>query len=98
MSILGCRQITRSTPPNPLPPLQPLANNIDGSGMQLVELASSFGGSNAFIDSFVNKFVALLPTANFGDSNGILNNTAPSTQLMVPLSSGGVFSMMVKRR
>ncbi len=30
-----------------------------------------------FVDSFINKFVASLPTANFGDSDGILNNAAP---------------------
>jgi hypothetical protein len=98
MSTLGCGQTTRSTPPNPLPPPQPLTNNIDGSSMQLVELANSSSGSNALVDSFVDKFVLSLPTANFGDSNGILNNAAPSTQRMVHLSSGGVFSMMVKRR
>ncbi len=67
--------------------------------MQLVDLANLSGGLKALVNSFVNEFVALLPTADFGDSNGILNNAAPmSTQLMVPLSSGGVFSMMVKRR
>jgi hypothetical protein len=34
-------------------------------------------GSNAFVDSFFDKFVALLPTANFGASDGILDNAAP---------------------
>jgi hypothetical protein len=44
--------------------------------MQLVESANSSGGSNTFVNSVVDKFVALLPTANFGGSNGILNNAA----------------------
>jgi hypothetical protein len=35
------------------------------------------GGSSAFVDSFVDEFVALLETANFGDSDGVLNNAAP---------------------
>jgi hypothetical protein len=77
MSTLGFGQITPFTPPNPLLPLQPLANNIDGSSMQLVELANSSGGFNVFVYSFVEVFVALLLTANFGDSNGILVNAAP---------------------
>jgi hypothetical protein len=45
--------------------------------MQLVESVNSSGGLNTFVDSFVDEFVALLPTANFGDSDGILNNAAP---------------------
>jgi hypothetical protein len=77
MSTLGHEQITLSTPPNPLPPLQPLANNIDGSSMELVELANSSGGWNVFVNSFVDEFVASLPTVNFGDSDGILDNAAP---------------------
>jgi hypothetical protein len=72
MSTFGHGQITRSTPPNPLPQPQPLAKNIDGSGMQLVESANLTGRANAFVDSSVDNFVELLPTANFGDSNGIL--------------------------
>ncbi len=43
----------------------------------MAESAISSGGLSAFVDSFVDKFVALLGTANFGDSNGILNNAAP---------------------
>jgi hypothetical protein len=45
--------------------------------MQSAESAILSGGSSAFVDSFVDKFVASMPTADFGDSNGILNNTAP---------------------
>jgi hypothetical protein len=45
--------------------------------MQLVGLANLFNGSSAFVDSFVDKFVVLLPTADFGDSDGIFNNPAP---------------------
>jgi hypothetical protein len=45
--------------------------------MRLAESAILSGGSSAFADSFVDKFVALLPTAVLGDSNGILNNAAP---------------------
>ncbi len=40
-------------------------------------MAISSGGSSAFVDSVVNKFVASLPTANFGDGNGMLNNASP---------------------
>jgi hypothetical protein len=64
-------------PSNPPSPRQPLANNTNGTGMRLAELAILSGGSSTFVDSFVDKFVALLGTADFGDSNGILNNTAP---------------------
>jgi hypothetical protein len=77
MSTFGCRQITRSTHPEPPSPWQPLANNTNGTGMQLAESAILSGGSSTFIDSFVDKFAALLATADFGDSNGILNNAAP---------------------
>jgi hypothetical protein len=77
MSTFGCRQMTHFTPPKPPSPWQPLANNTDGTGMRLAESAILSGGLSAFIDSFVDKFVALLATANFGDSNGILNNAAP---------------------
>jgi hypothetical protein len=77
MSTFGCGQITHSTHPEPLSPRQPLANNNDGTGMQLEELAISLGGSSAFVDSFVDKFVALLGTADFGDCDGILDNAAP---------------------
>jgi hypothetical protein len=77
MSTIDCGQITHSTPPKPLPPWQPLANNTNGTGMRLAELAILSGGLSAFVNSFVDKFVALLGTANFKDSNGILNNTAP---------------------
>jgi hypothetical protein len=45
--------------------------------MQLAESAISSGGSSAFVDSFVDKFVASLATIDFGDSDGILNNAAP---------------------
>jgi hypothetical protein len=45
--------------------------------MRLAELAILSGGSSAFIDSFVGEFVALLATADFGDSDGILDNSAP---------------------
>jgi hypothetical protein len=45
--------------------------------MRLAELAISSGGSSPFVDSFVDEFVALLATADFGDSDGILNNAAP---------------------
>ncbi len=45
--------------------------------MRLAESAILSGGSSAFVDSFVDKFAALLATANFGDSNEILNNAAP---------------------
>ncbi len=43
----------------------------------MAELAIPSGGSSAFVNSFFDKFVALLATANFGDSDGILNNAAP---------------------
>ncbi len=45
--------------------------------MQLAESAILSCGLSAFVDSFVDKFVASLPTADFGDSNGILYNAAP---------------------
>jgi hypothetical protein len=77
MSTFGRGQITRSTPPEPSSPRQPLADNTDGTGMRLTKLAILFGGSSAFINSFVDEFVASLATANFGGSNGILNNAAP---------------------
>jgi hypothetical protein len=49
--------------------------------MQLAETANSSGESNVFVDSFVNEFVSLLPSANFGDSDGILNNAAPANPI-----------------
>jgi hypothetical protein len=58
-------------------PLAAIANNTDGTGMRLAESAISSSGLSAFVNSFVDKFVALLPTAHFGDSDGILNNAAP---------------------
>jgi hypothetical protein len=64
-------------PPNPRPPPQPLANNTNGTGMQLAESTISSGGLSAFVNSFVDEFVALLATVDFGDSDGILNNAAP---------------------
>jgi hypothetical protein len=78
------------TPFQPIP-LHPLIDNIDGTGMKFEEWVNSSDGLIKFVNSFVDKFVALLPTANFGDSNGIV-------ELIVPLSSGGAFPMMVKRR
>jgi hypothetical protein len=45
--------------------------------MQLAELAILSGRLSAFVDSFVDKFVVLLPTADFGDSDGIVKNAAP---------------------
>jgi hypothetical protein len=45
--------------------------------MRLAESAISSGGSSTFVDSFVDKFAAPLPTADFGDSDGILNKAAP---------------------
>jgi hypothetical protein len=45
--------------------------------MQLAELAISSGGSSAFVNSFVDKFVVLLVTAGFGNSEGIFNYAAP---------------------
>ncbi len=45
--------------------------------MRLAESAISSGGSSAFVDSFVDKFVALLATVDFGESDGILDNAAP---------------------
>jgi hypothetical protein len=77
MSNFGRRHITHSTHPEPPSSQQPLANNTDGTGMRLAESAISSGGSSAFIDSFVDEFVASLGTANFGDSNGILDNAVP---------------------
>jgi hypothetical protein len=77
LSTFSCRQITCSTHPEHPSPLQPLANNTNGTGMQMEESAFFSGGSSTFVDSFVDKFVALLATAYFGDSNGILNNAAP---------------------
>ncbi len=64
------------TPRTPIPQ-QHLANNTDGTGMRLAESAILSVGSSAFVDSFVDEFVVLLLTADFGDSNGILNNAAP---------------------
>jgi hypothetical protein len=69
MSTFGHGQITPSTHPEPPSPRQPLADNTDGTGMRLAELAITSGGSSVFINSFVEEFVALLPTANFGHSN-----------------------------
>ncbi len=77
MSTFGREQITPSTPPEPTSPRQPLANNTDGTGIRLAELVISSGGSSAFVDSFVDEFAALLATADFRDSDGILNNAAP---------------------
>jgi hypothetical protein len=77
MSTFGRGQITCSSPPKPPSPRQPFTNNTNGTIMRLAESAISSGGLSAFVDSFVDKFVALLPTANFGDSDGILNNAAP---------------------
>jgi hypothetical protein len=77
MSTFGHKQIICSTPPKPPSPRQPLANNTNRTGMRLAESAILSGGSSAFVDSFVDKFVASLGTANFRDSNGILNNAAP---------------------
>ncbi len=77
MSTFGPGQITHSTHLKTPSPWQPLAENTDGTGMQLAEWAILYGGSSAFVNSFVDKFVALLATVNFGDSNGILNNAAP---------------------
>jgi hypothetical protein len=77
MSTFGRGQITSSTHPEPPSPWQPLADNTGGTGMQLAESAILSGGSSAFVDSFVDKFVVSLATANFWGSNGILNNAAP---------------------
>jgi hypothetical protein len=77
MSTFSHGQITRSTPPEPPSPLQPLNNNTNRTGMRLAELAILSGGLGTFINSFVDKFVALLATVDFGDSDGILKNTAP---------------------
>jgi hypothetical protein len=77
MSTIGCGKITCSTHPKLPSPWQPLANNTDGTSILLAESAISFGGSIAFVDSYVDKFVVSLATANFGDSNGILNNATP---------------------
>jgi hypothetical protein len=99
MSTFGRGQITHSTPPESPSPRQPLADNTDGTGMGLAELVISSGGSSTFVNSFVDKFVTSLATANFGDGNGIIDNAAPVNPTDgTPLSSGGVFSMMVKRR
>jgi hypothetical protein len=76
MSTFGRRQITHSTPPKPPSPWQPLANNTNGTGMRLAESAILSGGLSASVNSFVDKFAASLATANFGDSDGILNNAA----------------------
>jgi hypothetical protein len=62
--------------------------------MQLVESANLSGGLNTFVDSFADKFVALLSTANLGIAMEYSTMLPPSTQPRVPLSSG----MMVKRR
>jgi hypothetical protein len=45
--------------------------------MQLAESAIFSGGLSALIDSFVDEFVVSLATVDFGDSDGILNNTDP---------------------
>ncbi len=45
--------------------------------MRLAESAILSGGLSALVDSFVDEFAASLATADFGDSNGILNNAAP---------------------
>jgi hypothetical protein len=93
MSTFDCGQITCSTPPKPPSPWQPLANNTNGTSMQLVELVILLGGSSAFINSFVDKFVASLGTANFWDSNGILNNAAPINPTdSTPLLGRSVFN------
>jgi hypothetical protein len=52
MSTLGRGQITHSMHLEPPSPRQPLANNTDGTGMQLAELAILSGGSSAFVNSF----------------------------------------------
>jgi hypothetical protein len=77
MSTFGRGQNTRSTHPEPPPPWQPLANNTNGAGMQLAESVISSSVLSAFVNSFVDEFVASLTTANFGGSDGILNNAAP---------------------
>ncbi len=66
MSPFGRGQITHSTPPEPPSHPQPLANNTNGTVMRLAELEILSGGLSAFIDSFVDEFVASLPTANLG--------------------------------
>ncbi len=70
-------EITRSTTPKPPSPWQPPTDNTNGTSMQLAELAILSGRLSAFVDSFVDKFVVLLPTADFGDSDGIVKNAAP---------------------
>ncbi len=77
MSTFGRGQMTCSTHPKLPSPRQPLANNTDGTGMRLAESAILLGGSSAFVNNFVDEFVASLATANFGDSDGILDNAAP---------------------
>jgi hypothetical protein len=77
MSTFGRGQITHSTPPKPPSPRQPLANNTDGTGMRLAESAILSGGSSAFVNSFVDEFVASLGTTDFGDSNEMLYDNAP---------------------
>jgi hypothetical protein len=99
MSNFDRGQITCSTPPpKPPSPPQPLAGNTNGTGMQLAESAISSSGSSAFVNSFVDKFVARWQLSILEIAMEYSTTLPPSTQLMVPLSSGGVFSMVVKRR
>jgi hypothetical protein len=66
--------------------------------MRLAESAISSGGSSAFVDSIVDELVASLATADFGDSDGILNNAAPFNPTDGTPFLRRSFSMMVKRR
>ncbi len=66
--------------------------------MQALESVKLCGGLNVHVNSFVNEFVALLPTATSGDSNGIHNNAARINPTDgTPLLWRNV-SMMVKRK
>lgn len=78
------RKITRSTPPLNLPPLPPLDNIIIGTGPHALESANLSGGSNTEMDYFEDEFLALLPIAASGESEGLLDGVAPVDKINGP--------------
>ena len=57
-------------PPPTLPPAQPVTGNIVGTGTHLLESANMSGGLSAELNCFEEEFLALLPLAASGDSDG----------------------------
>jgi hypothetical protein len=77
MSTSDCGQITPPTLPPDQYPFTLSLTTLMGPVCNWQNRQIRPGRLSVFVNSFVNKFVVLLPTADFGDSNGILNNAAP---------------------